>query len=196
MKNRLHLVLSVLAAVLAFAAGTPAAHAEFPAARERAARPSGWFLGLGVGGGDLSCEGPSCDQTFDEAGSMSAHLGRRVSPNLGLVADLWFMGHTEDRFTVTQGIFTVGVRWWVLPRLWIQGGVGGARASWHYDGGIVQLEDRSDTVPGASLAIGLDVLSTVGGGFAMDAQLRVGTGTYDDEQSATNAAFQLGFTWQ
>jgi hypothetical protein len=164
-----------------------------------AARKDGVMFGVAVGGGDLSCSSTNdvCDGVT-EAGSISGHVGMMFGPRLAGVFDLWVMAHTEDNFTISHTLATVGAQYWLLPRLWLKGGIGGARAGYHWDGPFVDVGDRTETVLGVTAAVGIDVLSRPR--FTLDVQLRGGTGFYgeegdEDEVQAHNAGVQVGFTW-
>jgi hypothetical protein len=163
------------------------------------ARSDGMMFGVAVGGGDLSCTSESdvCDGVT-EAGSISGHVGMMFGPRLAAVFDLWVMAHTEDDFTISHTIATVGAQYWLMPRLWVRAGVGGAHAGYHYDGPFVEVGDRTKTVLGVTVAAGVDVISRPR--FTLDVQLRGGTGFYgddddDDDVQAHNAGVQVGFTW-
>src|SRR5687768_6614316 len=58
---------------------------------------AGVMVGFGVGGGHMSCEseGDVCDGVV-EAGGLDLHVGYMLRPRLGLVFEIWPMGHTED----------------------------------------------------------------------------------------------------
>lgn len=160
---------------------------------------SGLIFGFGIGGGELSCEDVSsegdgpCDGVT-EAGSFDVHLGGMLTPRLALMGDLWVMGHTEDFLTVSQTISTAAVQYWVLPRVWVKAGLGGAHARFSYNGPFVNVTDRSQTVPAAMIGAGIELLAKKS--FAMDLQFKAGTGFYkDDDTKAHNASLTLGFNW-
>jgi len=155
----------------------------------------GVLVGFGVGGGHMSCEseGDVCDGVV-EAGGIDLHVGYMFTPRLAGVFEIWPMGHTEKDVTLTQVITTIGVQWFALPRLWLRAGVGEANARWRYDGLLIDVTDRTENVPAVMGAVGYELL--VGQRFAMDLQLRGGTGFYDDQDAkASNVAVQVGFTW-
>jgi hypothetical protein len=127
-----------------------------------------------------------------EAGSLSAQVGNMLRPRLRLVGDAWIMGHTEDRLTLTHAIVTAGLQYWIIDRLWLRGGVGLARASARYDGVFADIEDQTETVLGVAGAIGFEVYSRPA--FAIDVELRAGTGFYDQVR-ARNAALGAAITW-
>jgi hypothetical protein len=155
----------------------------------------GLAFGFGVGGGDIVCESEAdvCDGVV-EAGGFDLHGLYMLQQKLGLIFDIWVMAHNEDRFTLSQTITTFGARYWLMPRLWIQAGFGGAHARASYDGPLINISDRTDSVPGLMAGVGFEVLTRRS--FALDLQLKGGTGFYDDESTkGRNLWFGLGFTW-
>jgi len=152
---------------------------------------TGWNFGFGLGGGDISCEGETCDGVT-EAGSLTIQGGMMLQPRLRVLGDIWVMGHKEDNFTLTHSIVTGGLQYWLLNRLWLRGGIGVASAKLKYDGIFVDVEDRTENVLGISGGIGFEAYSKKS--FALDVELRGGTGFYDDVK-AHNAAFNVGVTW-
>lgn len=181
----------------------PTAIAEAQPAPPSAYQPrparQGLMIGFGLGGGELSCEDVStsgsgpCDGVT-EAGSIDAHLGIMLSPRLAIMGDIWAMGHTEDQLTVSQTITTAAAQLWLTPRLWIKGGIGVAHARFNYDGVIVEVESSSETVPAGMLAVGYELMHRPR--FALDVQLKGGTGIYDEgDTQAHNAALSVGLNW-
>lgn len=156
-----------------------------------AAVRSGWNFGVGVGGGEISCSGPGCDDVT-EAGSLNLQVGKMLRPRLRAVADLWGMAHSEEDFTVNQTLLTAGIQFWIINRLWLRGGVGIATAGFTYDGNLGSTEDERHSTIGLAGGIGFEVLSRRT--FALDVELRGGTGFYDDKR-AHNGAFNIGLTW-
>jgi uncharacterized membrane protein YtjA (UPF0391 family) len=138
---------------------------------------SGFTGGIGVGAGHIECD-DACEG-MNEAGGVGFHLGAMVSPSLAVVLDVWGMRHDEDRSTFSQGIVAGALKAWVLPRLYLMGGVGVAQASWQYDADVVELSDKSETVPAIIGGVGLELLSSPT--FALDVQLRGGEGFYEDD---------------
>jgi hypothetical protein len=161
----------------------------------------GWFGGFGLHAGEIACEGEVCEGV-SEAGGVNGTIGWGFGPKLGINFDVWAMAHTEDNLTLHQTIATVNARYWLMPILWIQGGVGGASAGWRYKGPFgAQLEDRTENVPAIALGAGLEVLK--GKSFSLDIQLRFGMGFYDEDddmdgsadQTGRSSSLGVGFTW-
>jgi hypothetical protein len=154
---------------------------------------SGITFGGGLGFGHIGCDGADCDGVND-AGSLDVHVGGMYAPGMALVADLWGMSHSDgDNATFSQGIFTAGIRVWLVPRLWIQGGLGVAEARWHYSSEFIDFESRSDTVPAVMGAIGVELLSSPT--FALDLTLRGGTGFFEDDVQVRNLSLGVGVNW-
>lgn len=189
------ILLAPLLGSLVLAHGSAAAQEPAPAGQYYAPAPepvrSGWNFGVGLGGGDISCEGGACDGVT-EAASLSLQVGNMVRPRLRVVGDIWVMIHSEDNFTLTHSIVTGGVQFWVINRLWLRGGIGLAQARARYDGLLVDVEDQTESVLGVSGAIGFEVYSKRT--LAIDIEARGGTGFYDDVR-ARNASLGAAITW-
>ena len=189
------LILATLAAAAALtSAGVAAAQPQKP---HHLPERGGLLFGFGIGGGQMSCQSDQsdiCNATIDGAGSFDVHIGGMISPRLALMGDAWVMYHTENNVTITHAITTLAAQYWLAPRLWIKGGIGGAVARAHYRGILLNIDDRTDSVPGVMVGVGYELL--VGRKFAMDVKLKGGTGFYKDNQvRAKNAALILGFNW-
>ena len=152
---------------------------------------TGWNVGFGLGGGEISCSGPGCEDVT-EAGSLDLQLGRMLRPRLRAVLDIWGMAHSEEDFEVNQTLVTAGFQYWVLSRLWLRGGVGLASAGFSHGGDLEDTEDERHSTIGLAGGIGFEILSRPT--FALDVELRGGTGFYDDRR-ANNGAFTVGVTW-
>lgn len=177
------------------------------AAQENASVPQqhphvGLFGGLGLHAGNLSCSGTNCDdESFRKAGGIDGHLGWGLNAKLGIVGDLYILTSSQDNLDITQSIFTVGVRYWIVPILWVQAGVGGASASYNYDGPLgIQLEGHTDNVAAVGGAIGVEVVK--GRHFALDIEGRIGYGFYGDQDNndqpdntGRSTSLGVGFTW-
>ena len=180
--------LFLVAAAAAPAAAEPGRYyAENPEASIR----RGWNVGVGLGGGEISCSGPGCDDVT-EAGSLNLQVGTMLRPRLRAVLDLWGMAHKEEDFAVNQTLLTAGLQIWVINRLWLRGGVGIATAGFNYDGDLADTDDERHSTVGLAGCIGFEILSRRS--FALDLELRGGTGFYDDKR-AHNGAFNIGVTW-
>jgi hypothetical protein len=152
----------------------------------------GLAIGVELGGGHMECEGEGCDGVT-EAGELGLNAGVMLTPNFAIMADGWLMGHTEDRLTLTHAMATVGPQLWLGP-FWVRGGVGVARASFNYDAGIIDIGDKTETVPAAMAALGVEVISTKD--FALDVRLRGGTGFFNDgDTEVRNLSLGVGANW-
>lgn len=153
---------------------------------------SGLAIGVELGGGHMECAGEGCDGVT-EAGQFSLNVGALLTPNLAIMVDGSIMAHKEDRLTLTHGIATIGPQLWVGP-FWVRGGIGVARASFNYDAGIIEIGDKTETVPAAMAALGVEVISTKD--FALDVRLRGGTGFFHDgDTEVRNLSLGVGANW-
>jgi len=189
-------VLSFVA--LGLAAGTahaqPGAHASAPRLR------MGLELGVGLQVGQISCEseGDFCND-FTEAGGLNLNAAYFVNPRLGIALDLWGMSHTEDNFTFTHIVNTVGVKWRPIPILTLSAGVGAAHAQAQYNG-VVLATARSEDAFAVMGAASLDVIRARR--WALSVEGRFGTGFYGDDNDnntadvvGRNAGLGAGFTF-
>lgn len=172
------------------ALASTAARADGPYLAEHHWGREGIIVGGDLGFGHISCSGDGCD-SFTEAGSFGLHIGGMITPRIAVMADAWWMLHTEDRLTVSQGIFTGAVRFWAIPRLWLQLGLGAARVDYTYSGTFSSINDHTEWVPAFQIGVGVEIIATHH--FALDVALRYGTGFYSDgDYRIHNVALVLG----
>src|SRR5262245_34148280 len=102
---------------------------------------------VALGGAKLGCEtdaGRDCDGAGPvDAGSVTGQLGLRVAPSVAIVGHAQVASHEDDGVTVSQTVLAGAVRAWLVPRLWLEGGVGVARSSIEF----MDVERHSDTAP-------------------------------------------------
>src|SRR5262249_18905164 len=141
-----------------------------------------WGFAVGIGamhdGGSAITSCTNCD--FKPlAFEADAHLGGMLSPRFALIFEFQVNGQTvlADDGTgdtiLTQGAAMVAAQFWLLPQLWIKGGLGLAN---------LQVDDaffREDFGTGGAVmgAIGVELLSARN--FALELQGRVIEGTYN-----------------
>jgi hypothetical protein len=194
--------MSVRSLVLAAALlSVPAVASAQGATNEPPPHPHvGLFGGFGLHAGNLQCSGENCNE-FRKAGGFDARIGWGISEKLGVLFDLYLLTSKEDNLSITQTMATVGVRYWVVPILWLEGGVGAASASYRYDGPLgIQLEGHTDNVAAVQGAVGLELIKSKR--FALDVELRGGYGFYGDEDNndepdntGRSTSLGVGFTW-
>lgn len=192
--TRIATPLTLIAATTAIA-WTAAARAEHDPYGEGVAfsHRSGLTGGGDLGFGHLSCSGDGCDG-FTASGSFGLHIGGMVTPSVAILADAWWMFHTEDRLTVSQGIMTAAVRFWPVTHFWLQAGLGAARAGYTYGGAFAQVSDHTEWVPAFQVAIGVEPIAT--DAFGLDIALRYGTGFYSDgDYRIHNLALVVGLSF-
>jgi hypothetical protein len=125
-----------------------------------------------------------------------AHIGGMLGPRFGLMFELQANSQTVqsdfrdgDTF-VTQGAAMVAGQFWLLPQLWIKGGIGLAN---------LQVDDAfftEDFGTGGALmaAIGVELLSARN--FAFELQGRVIQGSYNSlDDNVTSGTIGLGLNW-
>lgn len=161
--------------------------------RESRIQRHGLTFGFGLGGGNLACSGEGCDD-FTEAGSFNLGIGAMTRPELGIIFDAWWMVHSEDRVTISQGLLTANLKWWPVDHLWLRGGLGAARAAFHYDGTFADIEDRTEWVPAFAVGIGVEPIATPT--LGLEVKLEYGTGFYADGDTrihSTSLSLGLNF---
>lgn len=150
---------------------------------ERPARV-GFEGGIGLYGGEINCsdeDGNTLCDGLTEAGGIDLHLNYFFSEGLGIFADVWPMVHTEDDFTFTHNIVSLGVKVRPAPILTLAVGVGSAQARVRYDFGPFEGESESEVAPAIFFSAAVEVLR--GDSFALDLQGRAGLGFYGDDQN-------------
>ncbi len=152
--------------------------------RAEAVERQGFLIGFTVGGGKLDCDG--CESSG--AGGFGFHLGGSLSKKVTLAAELFAVAHDEDAYSFSDFQATALAQYWVIPRVWIGGGIGT---------GFNSVEIGNTTMDGDSklalvAAAGVELYQ--GRRFVLDLRGRYGrTAT---EPTATNHfVVMAGFTW-
>jgi hypothetical protein len=161
-------------------AAQPAPVAPLPVRERRT-----WFGGIALFGGNISCDGADCGG-FREAGGAAGTIGYLFNPRLDLAFDVWAMTSSKNNVSVSFVTATANVRYYLMPALWVQGGVGSGRA-------IVRaliFQSRSDDVPVGQLAAGYEVVR--GRNWAVDVTFRVAQGGATDRGMDTSDDARTG----
>jgi hypothetical protein len=158
-------------------------------------------LGFSVGLGGMSDNGSSitsCNNCNYNplALEIDGHIGGMISPRFALLFEAQANGQTihsdvfGDDTTLTQGAVMVAAQVWLLPQLWLKGGLGFAN---------LQTDDAyvtRDLGNGGALlgAIGFEIFSARN--FALDLQGRIIAGTYNSgDDHLTSGTIGLGVNW-
>ena len=167
----------LVSALLAISAGAAQAQPQYSDGGVHAR--VGLELGFGLQAGEIACEseGNFC-QDFTEAGGLNLNAAYFLSPSFGIALDLWAMAHTEDDFTFTHYVNTIGVKWRPVPILTLSAGVGSAHATLDYHGAFNAQVTSAD----AFAVMGAASLDLIGGRrWALSVEARFGNGFYGDE---------------
>jgi hypothetical protein len=189
-------LLRNVAAGLLVTAAAPAFADTVVVSNSASSERSGLVLGASIDGGNIGCQtksGDDCGDGAHPAGGFSIHVGGMITPSVAILGEAWGMAHTQDSLTASQVLATANVRGWILPRLWLQGGVGVARSKLTFDDGPVMASRMSSTVPALALAAGFEVVRS--STFGLDVELRAGSGLYEDDVRIYNAALGVGVSF-
>lgn len=192
MKSWLSLSLAVAGGLVA----TAPAYADTVVVAANSDVRTGLVLGASLQGGNMGCQtkdGEDCGNGAHAAGGLTVHAGGMVTPNIAILGEFWGMAHEHDDITATQVMATANIRGWLVPRLWLQGGVGVARSKISFDSGPFMASDTSSTVPAVDAALGLELIQTPT--FGLDVQLRGGSGVYRDDVRIWNASLGVGVSF-
>jgi hypothetical protein len=159
----------------------------------------GLAIGFSLGGGSYQLEcGIACELFADEryeGFSGTFHIGGMLSPDMALLFDGWGIGYSpdEDR-TLFHNIGTIALRYFVGPKLWLQGGLGWSNFSLSCTDDAIDpnCDESSETGGAAMVAAGLELFQTWT--FALDVSVRFGVGAYEDGD-VNMGSVQLGFNW-
>jgi hypothetical protein len=149
----------------------------------------GLTIGGAIGPGSMAVNCDGCDEDAVGALSLSGHIGAMVTPRLGLMGDFWGTWHFTGDFTIEHAINTLAVQYWILPIVWIKGGLGLGVVRVNYDGFI---EAESDLGFAFLAAAGVELVSAPR--FSLDLQLRGGATGFDGG-SVGSGALMIGINW-
>lgn len=198
LRLRVVMVFSLLGAGVASAqpyAPPPPPPPAPPPAIER----SGVLIGGGLGIGSMTFDSSYGDsETFDNGLVFQLRFGGMLSPRLALGVEYFGMsadlGDEVDSGTVTihQRNFGAWVRFWVIPRLWLQGGIHSARAGAESD-----FDEEWDVKGvGVSAAAGFEILRSAK--WSLDLGLRLSGSGYkvdNEELSSSTVGATLDFNF-
>jgi hypothetical protein len=154
--------------------------------------------GLGLGGMSFSVDGDE-EASYNDATGLQLAFGGMISPQFALGIDLTALLARDDmggdELRVFERAIGAWVRYWMIPRLWLEGGIASVRA-----GASSDYEDLP-TYDGAQIhgAVGFEVLHQVH--WSIDVSLRLAAAGYGDEGdlggsfTSQSAALLVGFAW-
>ena len=182
---------TVPAALAAFLAVPATALGQEPAAEpDGSSTRGGWIVGFGMGGGYVRAECEPCGS--GGALWLAFRLGGHLTHRLGLAYDFSVSVQFDDDLEQqSRGIHALALKAWLLPRVWLSGGVG---LSQLYP--FTAVDDEPTIGFGTTSAIGLELTDLPQGRWfilplVLEAQLRLDVGFHDDH-AIPAVAFVLG----
>jgi hypothetical protein len=155
-----------------------------------------WGFSVGLGGmHDDGNNITSCDNCNNAvAFEADAHIGGMLSDRFALLLEGQVNGRTvhidstNGDTVITQNTAMIAGQYWLLPMVWIKGGVGVAG---------LQADSQYVTDYGTGFALmgaaGIELLSARF--FAIDLQARLIEGVYNNAGNITAGTIGLGFNW-
>ena len=160
-----------------------------------------WGFSIGVGGMNDSSSSIGCSNCDYQPLALEAdlHIGGFLSPRFALLFEaqvneqqLTAQDATNDSTQLEQSALMVAGQLWLLPQLWIKGGVG--FADLHINDNSIGTVSGVDTGFAVMGAIGFELFS--GRFFALDLQGRIIDGSYQGiSDHITSGTIGLGFNW-
>jgi hypothetical protein len=152
--------------------------------------------GMSDNGGMLSCD--NCGNYNPLAVEADFHIGGFITPRFALLFEGQVNGQTvsldnsgNGNVYAVQSAAMIAGQYWLLPMVWVKGGIGFANLSYQDDAG-----GSTPGINGLALmgAVGLELLSTRF--LALDLQGRLIEGTYDGTNDhITSGTVGLGLNW-
>ena len=188
---------TVLSAGLCIAIGSASAHAQDVTAAALGEDRTGLVVGGSIDGGSVTCgtrNGDDCgDNSAKPAAGLSLHAGKMIRPELAILGEIWGMAHTEHALTASEVLVTANARAWLMPRVWVQGGLGAARSEISYKTMAFMATGASTIAPAFSAGVGVEVLQSRG--FGLDIEARGGSAFYESDARVWNFGGGVGVTW-
>lgn len=154
----------------------------------------GFDFGLGVLGG--LCD--ECDRSLGGVG-VDVYSGVQITRRLALLADVTGVVHLlpaddpDSRGFASHTLVTAAARFWIVPELWLQWGVGAGL----YRVEVRRNNDTTEIAPGTSFAIGRELDHKPD--RSVNLSVRIGLGRYTDDEvgkiTLYNIAAVVGWNW-
>jgi hypothetical protein len=194
----LALMLAPAVASAQYYGGGPSYYGGGPHFHQRWGRLA-WGFSVGLGGMHSPDGLTTCDNCANAlAFEVDGHIGGMINNRLGLMLEGQINGrtvHADDGTgsgdsVLTQNALMVAAQYWILPMLWVKGGVGlsglekdNNYVTYDYGTGIAFMG-----------AVGVELLSARF--FAIDLQARLIDGVYNSgDGNITAGTIGLGFNW-
>ena len=156
-------------------------------------------VGLGVGGMDSDSNLAQCFNCDYEpgAGGFDFHVGGMINPQMAVLFELWIHGQAVDSSganTLWQSMWMGAVQYWLTPQFWLKGGLGIAVLDVQWSDGYYVENDNVGQGVALMGGAGYEVLHSTR--FAIDLQLRLGSGAYEGIDEQVNVGMiGVGLNW-
>jgi hypothetical protein len=155
---------------------------------------SRFFVGGYFGLGSANVDDERCNGCDYDGISLGADLGYRLgaSGRYAIVADIWINGGDRDGRSASLVAFDAGVRYFALPRLWLQGTLAITSLT---EGPSDGPTPNARGGPGIEIGAGIELRRWTH--LALDVRARLGfskTGK-DGDGSTVQSGVSLGLTW-
>ena len=177
----------------------PAPYYAPPVQVPQRAERTGFHLGISAGVGVLESDAGEfvCEGCEPVAGTFDIHVGTMLTPRFALQGEYWLQSQNIDadgRASIRQDMFMVAGQYWITPRFWAKGGIGAAVFTLNWDDSYDTQTETLGSGLALEFALGYELIHSRT--FSLDAQLKLGSGTYEDrDEEVTASSVSLGVNW-
>ncbi len=160
---------------------------------------TGYHIGISGGLGILESDAGEfvCDGCEPIAGTFDIHVGTMLTPKFALQGEYWLQSQSidaEGRASIRQDMFMVAGQYWITPRFWAKGGIGAAVFTLNWDDSYDTQTETLGSGLALQFALGYELIHSRT--FSLDAQLKMGSGNYEDRDEQVSASsLALGVNW-
>jgi hypothetical protein len=144
---------------------------------------SGFIIGVGVGGGRITCDG--CESLDGPA--VEFHVGGMLNESSAIVLDGNVVAKSEGDDTLYSIVNTAAIQYWLSDAAWVKGGIGFGVLQIDFGGGGSLSSDEG---LGFTAAAGFEIIQMTK--VAIDLQARYSTAKIEGGR-VNNLSLVLGF---